>query len=72
VAGFTSQGFVTDVILTSLPTFNILQVDVGDLLRLKSCVLHTENEDPDHQLMHIEVTAHVTQPELRTSEVHNS
>ncbi|CAM6083382.1 unnamed protein product [Calypogeia fissa] len=44
-------------------------VDVGDLLRFKSCVLYTETKT---QLIHIEVTAHVTQPELRSSEVSNT
>ena len=45
------------------------QVDVGDFLRLKSCVLYTEVENPDQPLINIEVVAHVTRPELRSSEV---
>lgn len=45
------------------------QVDVGDFLRLKSCVLYTELENPDQPLINIEVVAHVTRPELRSSEV---
>ncbi|PON41896.1 HotDog domain containing protein [Trema orientale] len=47
-------------------------VDVGDFLRLKSCVLYTELENPDQPLINIEVVAHVTRPELRTSEVSNT
>lgn len=47
------------------------QVDVGDFLRLKSCVLFTEHENPDRPLINIEVVAHVTRPELRSSEVSN-
>lgn len=46
-----------------------MQVDVGDLLRFKSCVLYTELEDPEHPLINVEVEAHVTRPELRSSEV---
>lgn len=46
-----------------------MQVDVGDFLRLKSCVLYTEVEDPEHPLINVEVEAHVTRPELRSSEV---
>lgn len=45
------------------------QVDVGDFLRLKSCVLYTEPENPGQPLINIEVVAHVTRPELRSSEV---
>jgi acyl-coenzyme A thioesterase 9 len=45
------------------------QVDVGDFLRLKSCILYTELENPDHPLINVEVVAHVTRPELRSSEV---
>ncbi|CAI8613324.1 unnamed protein product [Vicia faba] len=47
-------------------------VDVGDFLRLKSCVLYTELHDPDQPLINVEVVAHVTRPELRTSEVSNT
>ncbi|KAA8550509.1 hypothetical protein F0562_002193 [Nyssa sinensis] len=46
-------------------------VDVGDFLRFKSCVLYTEFEDTDQPLINIEVVAHVTRPELRSSEVSN-
>ncbi|KAF3434939.1 hypothetical protein FNV43_RR22026 [Rhamnella rubrinervis] len=47
-------------------------VDVGDFLRLKSCVLYTELENPDQPLINIEVVAHVTRPELRSSEISNT
>ncbi|MCL7051148.1 hypothetical protein MKW94_020392 [Papaver nudicaule] len=47
-------------------------VDVGDFLRFKSCVLYTELDNPLQPLINIEVVAHVTRPELRTSEVSNS
>ncbi|KAL0918900.1 hypothetical protein M5K25_010947 [Dendrobium thyrsiflorum] len=47
-------------------------VDVGDFLRFKSCVLYTQLENPEKPLINIEVTAHVTRPELRTSEVSNT
>lgn len=47
-------------------------VDVGDFLRLKSCVLYTQVHDPDQPLINIEVVAHVTRPELRSSEVSNT
>ncbi|XP_010908727.2 acyl-coenzyme A thioesterase 2, chloroplastic [Elaeis guineensis] len=47
-------------------------VDVGDFLRLKSCVLYTQLENPQEPLINIEVVAHVTRPELRTSEVSNT
>ena len=47
----------------------LMQVDVGNFLRLKSCVLYTELENPDEPLINVEVVAHVTQPELRSSEV---
>ncbi|KAL7152086.1 hypothetical protein ABFS83_04G074500 [Erythranthe nasuta] len=46
-------------------------VDVGDFLRFKSCVLYTENENSDQPLIHLEVVAHVTRPEMRSSEVSN-
>lgn len=49
--------------------FSLGQVDVGDFLRFKSCVLYTENENADKPLINIEVVAHVTKPELRSSEV---
>lgn len=45
-----------------------MQVDVGDFLRFKSCVLYTE-VNPDQPLITIEVVAHVTRPELRSGEV---
>ncbi|OMO59185.1 Thioesterase superfamily [Corchorus olitorius] len=47
-------------------------VDVGDFLRLKSCVLYTENENPDQPLINVEVVAHVTRPEIRSAEVSNT
>lgn len=47
-------------------------VDVGDFLRLKSCVLYTEPAKPDGPLINVEVVAHVTRPELRSSEVSNT
>ncbi|WOL04452.1 hypothetical protein Cni_G13173 [Canna indica] len=47
-------------------------VDVGDFLRLKSCVLYTQLENPKQPLINIEVVAHVTRPELRTSEISNT
>lgn len=47
----------------------VMQVDVGDFLRFKSCVLYTEAENSDRPLIHVEVVAHVTRPELRSSEV---
>ncbi|KAH6765774.1 Thioesterase/thiol ester dehydrase-isomerase superfamily protein [Perilla frutescens var. hirtella] len=46
-------------------------VDVGDFLRFKSCVLYTEAENSHRPLIHVEVVAHVTRPELRSSEVSN-
>ncbi|KAL1558720.1 Acyl-coenzyme A thioesterase 2, chloroplastic [Salvia divinorum] len=46
-------------------------VDVGDFLRFGSCVLYTERENSDQPLIHVEVVAHVTRPELRSSEVSN-
>lgn len=46
-------------------------VDVGNFLRLKSCVLYTELEKPDKPLINVEVVAHVTRPELRSAEVSN-
>ncbi|KAK4419744.1 Acyl-coenzyme A thioesterase 9, mitochondrial [Sesamum alatum] len=46
-------------------------VDVGDFLRFKSCVLYTERENSDRPLIHVEVVAHVTRPEFRSSEVSN-
>ncbi|KAJ6880659.1 hypothetical protein NC652_033865 [Populus alba x Populus x berolinensis] len=48
------------------------QVDVGDFLRIKSCVLYTEHENSEKPLINIEVVAHVTRPELRSSEVSNT
>ncbi|KAL9243086.1 hypothetical protein vseg_017016 [Gypsophila vaccaria] len=47
-------------------------VDVGDFLRFKSCVLYTELENPEHPLINVEVVAHVTRPEIRSSEVSNT
>ncbi|KAB5515776.1 hypothetical protein DKX38_026424 [Salix brachista] len=47
------------------------EVDVGNFLRLKSCVLYTELENPAEPLINVEVVAHVTRPELRSSEVSN-
>ncbi|GLU03913.1 hypothetical protein SLE2022_210840 [Rubroshorea leprosula] len=47
-------------------------VDVGDFLRFKSCVLYTELENPDQPLINVEVAAHVTRPEIRSSEVSNT
>ncbi|MCD7462855.1 hypothetical protein HAX54_049471, partial [Datura stramonium] len=44
-------------------------VDVGDFLRLKSCVLYTELENSSKSLINVEVLAHVMRPELRSSEV---
>lgn len=46
-----------------------MQVDVGNFLRFKSCVLYTELENPAKPLINVEVVAHVTRPELRCSEV---
>ncbi|KAL8549145.1 hypothetical protein ACS0TY_008125 [Phlomoides rotata] len=46
-------------------------VDVGDFLRFKSCVLYTESENPDQPLIRVEVVAHVTRPEFRSSELSN-
>lgn len=45
------------------------QVDVGNFLRFKSCVLYTELENPEKPLINVEVVAHVTRPEKRVSEV---
>lgn len=47
----------------------MMQVDVGNFLRLKSCVLYTEVENLAEPLVNVEVIAHVTKPELRSSEV---
>ncbi|XP_027165352.1 acyl-coenzyme A thioesterase 9, mitochondrial-like [Coffea eugenioides] len=46
-------------------------VDVGNFLRVKSCVLYTELENPDKPMINVEVVAHVTRPEFRSSEVSN-
>ncbi|KAK7319797.1 hypothetical protein RJT34_04522 [Clitoria ternatea] len=46
-------------------------VDVGNFLRLKSCVLYTELDNLAEPLVNVEVVAHVTKPELRSSEVSN-
>ncbi|XP_024376061.1 acyl-coenzyme A thioesterase 2, chloroplastic isoform X2 [Physcomitrium patens] len=48
------------------------EVDVGDFVRLKSCVLYTETENVEQPRIHVEVIAHVTQPELKSSEVSNT
>ncbi|WMV46253.1 hypothetical protein MTR67_039638 [Solanum verrucosum] len=50
---------------------NARSVDVGDFLRFKSCVLYTEHENTDQPLINVEVVAHVTRPEQRSSEVSN-
>jgi len=47
-------------------------VDVGDFLRFKSSVLFTQLDDPKRPLIDVEVAAHVTRPELRSSEVSNT
>ncbi|XP_050252195.1 acyl-coenzyme A thioesterase 2, chloroplastic isoform X2 [Quercus robur] len=47
-------------------------VDVGDFLRFKSCVLYTELDNPDQPLIYVEVVAHVTRPEMRSSVVSNT
>lgn len=47
-------------------------VDVGDLLHLKSCVLYTQVENSSTPLIHVEVVAHVTQPQDLSSEVSNN
>ncbi|KAK4407556.1 hypothetical protein Sango_0336600 [Sesamum angolense] len=47
-----------------------MQVDV-DFLRFKSCVLYTERENSDQPLINVEVVAHVTRPEFRSTEVSN-
>lgn len=46
-------------------------VDVGNYLRLKSCVLYTELDNVAEPLVNVEVVAHVTKPEHRSSEVSN-
>jgi len=57
------------ILLFYVIKWTLEQVDVGDFLRLKSCVLYTEVHDPDQPLINVEVVAHVTRPELRSSEV---
>lgn len=42
---------------------------MGDFLRFKSCVLYTQLDKLDCPLINIEVVAHVTSPEIRSSEV---
>lgn len=49
--------------------FSLIQVDVGNFLRFKSCVLYTELEDPEQPMINVEVVAHVMRPEHRSSEV---
>lgn len=51
------------------PVSLLMQVDVGNFLRLTACVLYTERENPAEPLINVEVVAHVTRPELRSSEV---
>ncbi|KAL3154228.1 hypothetical protein ABBQ32_013731 [Trebouxia sp. C0010 RCD-2024] len=48
-------------------------VDVGDLLRLRSCILHTQLSPPGSNkvTIHTEVVASVAQPEQVTSDVSN-
>ncbi|KAG5080016.1 hypothetical protein GLYMA_02G139600v4 [Glycine max] len=46
-------------------------VEVGNFLRLKSCVLYTELDNLAEPLVNVEVVAHVTKPEHRSSEVSN-
>ncbi|GBG77596.1 hypothetical protein CBR_g24043 [Chara braunii] len=49
-------------------------VDVGDLLRLKGCVLYTEKRDDPSlgPLIRVQVVAYITKPEKRSSEVSNT
>ena len=47
----------------------LVQVDVGNFLQFKSCMLYTELENPAEPLINVEVVAHVTRPEFRCSEV---
>ncbi|KAL8170264.1 hypothetical protein V2J09_022068 [Rumex salicifolius] len=47
-------------------------VDVGDFLRFQSCILYTELEDSERPFINVEVIAHVTRPEIRSSEVSNT
>lgn len=47
----------------------MMQVDVGNFLRFKSRILYTEANSSAEPLINIEVVAHVTSPELRSSEV---
>lgn len=47
----------------------MMQVDVGNFLRLKSCVLYTEVDNVAEPLVNVKVVAHVTKPEHRSSEV---
>lgn len=65
--------YVDSLVLLTLPLSLVIspvvQVDVGDFLRFKSCVLYTEYHSADQPLINIEVVAHVTRPELRSSEV---
>nr|VDD14252.1 unnamed protein product [Brassica rapa] len=49
----------------------IKPVDVGNFLRFKSRILYTEATSSAEPLINIEVVAHVTSPELRSSEVSN-
>ncbi|KAJ4903294.1 Thioesterase/thiol ester dehydrase-isomerase superfamily protein [Raphanus sativus] len=49
----------------------IKPVDVGNFLRFKSRILYTEATNSAEPLINIEVIAHVTSPELRSSEVSN-
>ncbi|EXB61151.1 hypothetical protein L484_007417 [Morus notabilis] len=58
----------------SVPCFlQVDQVDVGDFVRFKSCVLYTKHENnTDQPLINIEVVAHVTRPEEKFAEVSNT
>lgn len=47
----------------------MMQADIRNFLRLKSCVLYTELENLAEPLVNVEVVAHVAKPELRSSEV---
>lgn len=46
-----------------------MQVDAGDFLHLKSCVIYTQFENSSRPLINVEVLAHVTQPQDLSSEV---
>jgi acyl-coenzyme A thioesterase 9 len=67
------ESYLFSILISTLNQFYYLffcgQVDVGDFLRFKSCVLYTQLDNPDQPEINVEVVAHVTRPELRTSEV---